>query len=215
MSTGQERSFIARIRCNDVPMRFFDQMLHSSFFVSERFNRGALAGDGQLLTTRHSYSEIFNKMVRINGGRDVYTRTLSDEMIVYFRCYEDYYNIQIRSKAYFGKYLSKNGSGLLGAFPGAGGKTTSFNLLNADRSILTLDNIDTNEATVYLKARNAGLIKRQLIEDPKIYSYGDQSGDLVKFNLQILERNVPYPTSSEPYPLYVEARPHPDDEDDD
>ncbi|WP_129586981.1 hypothetical protein [Pseudomonas frederiksbergensis] len=200
MSTEQERSFIACIRCDETKMKFFDQMLSSS------------AGQDNLLTTFHRYSETTKKMVRAQRAQDVNTRTRSDEMIVYFRCHGDYYNIQIRSEAYFGKYFSKNNVGILGAFPGAGGDTTSFNLLNLDQGIITLDDLKTNDATVYLKARHAGTVKRQLIQNPKIYCYGDQSGDTVTFNLRILERNVPYPTRAEPYPLYIEPRPHSDDD---
>ena len=208
MSTGQEKSFIARIRCDGATIGFFGQMLRAEL------REGRLVGKGQLLTTWHTYSEVDKKMVKFNKNRDPYTRTLSHDMIVYFRCYEDYYNIQIRSQAYCGLYFSKNADGILGAFAGAGGKTTSFNLLNADQSIITLDDIQTKDVTVYLKARNAGLIKRQLLQRPKIYHYGDQTGDLVSFNLEILERNVPYPTSSEPYLYYLEALLS-DDEDDD
>ncbi|WP_460125450.1 hypothetical protein [Pseudomonas sp. S2_C03] len=200
MSTEQERSFIASIRCNNVMMKFFDQMLKVP------------ADQGNLLTTAHRYSATTQAMVQVHRGRDETVRTRSEEMIVYFRCYDDYYNIQIRSEAYLGKYLSKDNNGLLGAFPAAGGKTTSFNLLNNEKQIITLDNLANNQATVYLKARNAGVIKRQLMQQPKLYSYGDQSGDSLAFNLTILERNVPYPTSGEPYPLFIEPRPQSDDD---
>lgn len=213
MSTKQEKSFIACIRCDGASMKLFDQMLSSDWFETGLLREGRLADKGNLLTTNHRYSKLNDNMVQVHRARDPYTRTRSDEMIVYFECHEDYYNIQIRSEAHLGKYFSKNSTGILGAFPGANGETTSYNLLSSDQRILTLDDLTTDEVTVYLKARNAGLIKRQLIQDPKIYCYGDQSGDLVKFNLKILERNVPHPTSTEPYPLYVEPRPRPEDDD--
>lgn len=199
MSARQERSFIARIQCDGTTMKFFEQMLSGS------------TSQGNLLTTSHRYSETTKEMVRVRPGRDTSVRTRFDEMVVYFDCYDDYYNIEIRSEAYFGKYLSKNSNGILGAFPAAGGDTTSFNLLNANQDIITLDDLKNNEATVYLKARNAGMIKRQLMQSPKLYSYGDQSGQSVSFNLRILERNVSRPTGSEPYPLYIEPRGRDDD----
>lgn len=201
MSTEQERSFIACIRCDDTTMKFFEQMISNS------------ASQGNLLTTSHRYSETTRKMVRTQRARDVDTRTRSDEMVVYFRCYDDYYNIQVRSEAYFGNYWSKNSTGVLGAFPAAGSQTTSFNLLNTDGNIITLDDLKTNDATVSLKARNAGTIKRQLMQNPKLYGYGDKTGDAVTFNLRILERNVDYPSSTAPYALYIEPRPQLDDDD--
>lgn len=200
MSTEQERSFIACIRCDETKMKLFEQMLTSS------------TGQDNLLTTNHRYSERSKQMVRVQTARPV-TRTRSDDMIVYFRCYDDYYNIQILSEAYFGKYFSKNGSGILGAFPAAGANTTSFNLLNSSQDIITLDDLNTNEASVYLKARNAGTVKRQLMQNPKLYCYGDKSGESVKFNLRILERNVDYQTRTDPYALYIDPIPQSDDDD--
>ncbi|AWY38792.1 hypothetical protein DKY63_02250 [Pseudomonas putida] len=199
MSTDQKRSFIARIRCDNTPMVFFQQMLGSS------------ARQGNLLTTTHRYSDLVKKMVRVHKSHNATVPIRSDEMIVYFRCYDDYYNIQIRSEGYLGKYFSKNPHGLLGAFAGAGGSTTSFNLLNLNQGIITLDDLKKDEAMVYLKARNAGTIKRHLMEDPKVYAYTDQLGAPVTFNLKILERDVPYPTGSTPYLLFIEPREQDDD----
>ncbi|MCW8278881.1 hypothetical protein IMF27_28005 [Pseudomonas sp. PCH199] len=200
MSTEQERSFIACIRCDDAKMKFFDEMPSRS------------AGQGNLLTSYHHYSEISKGMVKIQRALPA-TRTRSDEMIAFFDCYDDYYNIQILSEAYLGKYLSKNTNGILGAFPAAGGDTTSFNLLNANQDIITLDDLKTDTVSVYLKARNTGMVKRQLMQNPNLYCFGDQSGESVKFTLSILERNVPLRTISEPYPLYIEPRLQDDDED--
>ncbi|NUT76935.1 hypothetical protein HNO86_17995 [Pseudomonas sp. C1C7] len=200
MSTDQKRSFIARIRCDDTPMKFFEQMLGNS------------AGQGNLLTTSHRYSNLSQRMVRAHRTYDRTVRHRSSEMVVYFRCYDDYYNIQIRSEAYLGKYFSKNPHGLLGAFAGAGGNTTSFNLLNMDHDIITLDDLKKDKATVYLKARNADIIKRHVVENLKLYAYTDQVGEPVTFTLKILERDAPYQTGSTPYPLFIEPRIQDDDE---
>jgi len=200
MSMEQQKSFIARIRCDDTKMKFFDQMLPNS------------AGQGNILTSAHRFSDITGQMVRVHRRNDGAGRTRSDDMVVYFGCHGDYYNIQVRSEAWFGKYLSKNNFGVLGAFPGAGGNTTSFNLLNLDQQIITLDDIKKNDVTVYLKARHAGTIKRHLIDSPKMYAYSDEVGEGVTFSLKVLERDVPYPTSSSPYPLFIEARDQSDDD---
>ncbi|HEF4760046.1 TPA: hypothetical protein SAN82_002476 [Pseudomonas putida] len=200
MSTRQQKSFIACIRCDDAKMKFFNEMPVRR------------AGQENLLTTYHYYSETSKRMVQIQRASPA-TRTRSDELIVFFDCYDDYYNIQIRSETYLGKYLSKDSNGILGAFPAAGGDTTSFNLLNANQDIITLDDLKNDVASVYLKARNAGMVKRQLMQNPTLYCFGDQSGEPVKFTLSILERNVPNRPVSEPYPLYIEPRPQDDDDD--
>lgn len=130
MSTEQERSFIASIRCEQTTMKFFGQMFANANVTSN------------LLTTHHQYSQTSEKMIQVRKKRDITARTLSDDIIVYFRCYDDYYNIQVRSQPFLGQYLSKDYESMLGAFPGAGGSTTSFNLLNLDHEIITLDDID-------------------------------------------------------------------------
>jgi len=204
MSTEQERSFIARIRFDYSMMLFFDQMLPRECFESSEFSTGKLPGLGNLLTTAHIYDQRSNRMRSFDGEVSRSVRARSKHMIVYFRCIDDYYNIQIRSEAYLGKYLSQHTNGSLGAFPEDGNNTTSFNLLNAHHDIITLDDLQSDKAVVFLKVRNAGTVNRQLMQDPKIYHYSDQPGESVEFNLTILERNVPSPTSTEPYPLYLE-----------
>jgi hypothetical protein len=183
MSTNVEKSFIARIACSETRMTYFDQ------------HPGAdeLKGSGHLLTTAHAYSRL-NQMMRYYNNA-----TNNIHIVAYFRCYDDYYTIQIRSSQYFGNFFSKNADRILGAFPPAGGDTTSFNLFNSNSELVTLDNLQGSHATVYLRARNAGFINRQLREDPYVYTYGDAPGDPVTFNLEILERNVDYPTSTVPY----------------
>ncbi|MDT3314561.1 hypothetical protein QZR14_24650 [Pseudomonas sp. rhizo66] len=183
MSNNQENSFIAKITCNDAQITFFDQHPAAE----------ELSGSGNLLTTPHAYSRLQFMARYQNNGAPI------PDVVAYFRCYGDYYNIQIRSSLYFGHFFSKNNVRILGAFPPAGGNTTSFNLLNNEHKIITLNNLQDNQATVYLKARNAGVINRQLREDPHVYTYGDAPGESVTFKLDILERNVDYPTSSVPY----------------
>jgi hypothetical protein len=161
MSTEQERSFIARIRCEQAQLGFI---------------RGWLSGQEPNLLT------ITNDNV---------------DLIGYFRCYDDYYNIQIRSKACLGNFISKNSNANLAACPPAGGNTTSYNLLDANQRLITLDNIQGDKAFVYLKTRNSSIVTLQ--ESPAYDWFSCGSGEAVQFELNILERNVPYPTSDEPY----------------
>ncbi|MDQ0122251.1 hypothetical protein J2W17_001196 [Pseudomonas lini] len=209
MSTEQGRSFIARISVDHVAMVTVDELLNNPTAQVEQdgfsFSSTATAGpEGRFLTTWHSYSQISGAMSTLRSTWDGRTRQRIKEMFVYFRCYEDYYNIQIRSEYYFGCFFSKNSSGILGAFPPAGGATTSFNMLDSSHNIITLDDLETDQATVFLKARNAGLINRQLTRDKSHYTYADQPGDTVRFSLDIIERDAPYPTSSEPLTRYLE-----------
>ncbi|MEX3777005.1 hypothetical protein [Pseudomonas sp. MYb118] len=192
MSTEQQLSFIAAIRCDDTTMKFFEQM------------QAVPEGQGNLLTTNHQYSTTTRKMVRVHKARNVHERTRSDEMVVYFNRHDDHYALQVRSDKFLGKYLIKTSNGLLGATTGAGSDTTLFNLLNNEQQVITLDDLQNTHASVYLQVRNSGVIKRQHMQEPRLYCYGDGSGESVKFNLRILERNVLQPTGNEPYPLFIE-----------
>lgn len=183
MSTNTEKSFIARISSDNAPAIFVDQ--HPIQFPKH---------SDHILTTAHAYSEIAESMVPYDGGNDD-----AQGIVAYFRCYGDYYNIQIRSAQHFGYFISKGRDGLLGAYFPAGGDTTSYNLVDSRGRYVTLDQFTGNRADIRLKARNDAFIKRKLRTDPNIYLYGEAPGESVTFTLNILERNVDYPTSTRPY----------------
>lgn len=178
MSLIQERSFIAILTDNKGGLSFLSKII----------GWDSRAGEGNVLSRIPEWHDRRNNEEGIR--RNYY------QLIAYFACYGDYYNIQIRSPEYFEKYISKNPDGNLGAFPAAGGNTTSYNLLNDDKEIITLDDLAHPSASVYLKARNAGIIKtsKETVKYRAGYYFNDQSGDTLKFNLEILHRNVDYPT---------------------
>ncbi|WP_248916710.1 hypothetical protein [Pseudomonas moorei] len=190
MTKDQERSFIARITCDGINMTFFDQVLSAGHFEPGG-SRSPIPPN--VVTTFEAYDPVTQTMLR-TGSRK------STAMVVHFKCYNDYYNLQILSEAYYQKYFSKGGKGVLGAYPASGGSTTSFHLLNGFHQIITLDDLSSSQATLYLKARNAGIIKKAIWRDPAYSTcFTDESGDVVTFNLQILERHVSTPARSTPY----------------
>jgi hypothetical protein len=190
MTKDQERSFIARITCDGIDMTFFDQILSSGHFV---FNGRTSPIPPNIVTTFEAYDPVTNEMRRVH-------RRKTTTMVIHFQCYDDYYNMQILSEAYYQKYFSKDGQGVLGAFPAAGGDTTSFNLLDSNHQIITLDDLSANQATIHLKARNAGIIRKEIWRDPAYSTYfADKTGDIATFKLDILERHAVSPQSSSPY----------------
>ena len=190
MTKDQERSFIARMTCNGMNMTFFDQILSASHFEPQRLKSPI---PPNIVSTFEAYDPA-SRTMRPVGGRK---RTA---MVIHFRCYDDYYNMQILSEAYYQKYFSKNEHGVLGAFPAAGGDTTSFNLLDSNQQIITLDDLSGDTATVHLKAPNAAIIKKEIWRDPAYSTcFTDKSGDIATFKLDILERQVSSPARSTPY----------------
>jgi hypothetical protein len=199
MSIEQSRSFIAELKCEREPLNFRNLDL-KTVDIAGLLGRIALAWVSPLafvathfLSTKEE--EPFLMTRHRNGAPE------PGNLLVYFRCYGDYYNIQVRSKHKFGNFLSKHSSGILGAFPAAGGDTTSFNLLDSEGNVVTLDDFENDNVDVYLRARNADIIREMSTrQDDKTWSpyriFSDKSGDKhALFNLRILERNVPYPTT--------------------
>jgi hypothetical protein len=193
MSKDQERSFIARLTCEGSPMTFFERVLSDRHFQQDD-------EDGphkHLITTAEVYFADLQKMVPL-GITPKNKNSIG--IVVHFRCYDDHYNLQILSESYYNNYFSKSTQGFLGALPAAGGDTTSFNLLNESFKTVTLDDFDSDNQTVYLQARNAGVIKKMLWgAQVNRYCFHDLAGHQVLFKLHILERNVATPQSTTPY----------------
>jgi hypothetical protein len=179
MSLNQKRSFFAHLTYNNKYLTFLGPELDKNYTSDE----------ANVLTT------LPHLKLTPGGVTRAYPK-----FIAYFECYDDYYNIQIRGHRYFGKYLSKNSDGILSALPGAGGNTTSFNLLDDNHRIVTLDDLGSRNANVYLKARNAGIIKtnEKSAQSREARYFNDRTGNTLKFNLEILQRNVDYPSGTRP-----------------
>ena len=200
MNTDEERSFIARLTCDGSAITFLQE-----FKPHKLFNREPMLE--QILTAQSDYrppvlvlDPSTNKMVRVG-----YTIRTKNTVVVHFECYDDYYNMKILSAPYYQQYISRNDEGCLLALPPAGGNTASFNLLDADHNIITLDDFSSDTSTVYLKARHAGIIRKQINGGTDNYThrystFTDRAGDIVKFQLNILERHTVSPRLSTPYP---------------
>jgi hypothetical protein len=183
MSKNKERSFIARIDCNGVAMTFLEKVLSEAFL---QLNHDYETLRGNTITTLESYDPLSEQVRPIAVG----AREDPIALLVHFRCYDDYYNLQILSTPYQDKYISKNNDGALGAFPAAGGDTTSFNLLDGRHNIITLDDLKTDNPTIYLRARGAGIIRKFRWKSPvNRFCFHGSLGETTTFNLNIIERN--------------------------
>ena len=73
-------------------------------------------------------------------------------------------------------------------------------MLDGDHDLITLDDFAPDTSRVYLKARNAGLIRKSILPEPILKScFTDTEGDVVEFRLEILETQVAVPSSALPY----------------
>lgn len=200
MNTGEKRSFIARLTCDDSPITFFQEIMLRAHLDREPTLKNIVTAQRDYRPPTMVLDPSTNKMVRV-----AYSIQTKNTVVVHFECYDDYYNMKIVSNPFHQQYISRNDEGCLLALPPAGGNTASYNLLDADHNIITLDDLSSDTATVYLKARHAGIIRKQVNggTDNHTHRYStftDRAGDIVKFQLNILERHTVSPRLSTPYP---------------
>ena len=194
MSKDQERSFVGQLTFDHRKISFFDQQLPASLF-QPNYDGGPVplaAYPPNIVTVDQHY-------VFLQSVHEIPPQP-TPGLLVHFWCYEDYYNLEILEGPYQQKYISKNSSDILGAFPAAGGETTSFNLLDKNHNIITLDDIASDKATIFLKARNAGIIRQKIWKKPiNKPIFTDREGKISTFQLTILERSVSVPRSFASY----------------
>ncbi|MGH8386314.1 MAG: hypothetical protein ACRESJ_12585 [Pseudomonas sp.] len=176
MNKDQERSFIARLYCHGKKLSFFETSTPATLLTTE-----------EVIGRRVAYHPYRNEWIPTGQAE------IKSSILVHFHCYDDYYNLQILSKD--NKYISKDEHGFLGAFPAAGGNTTSFNLLDSHYGIVTLDDFGSSNMNIYLKARHSRIIRQSIWEGErnKYHCFTGETGDISIFNLEILERSVVTP----------------------
>jgi len=108
----------------------------------------------------------------------------------YFRCSEDYYTIYLRSPGpFYGRTIGRNGGDELGAY--IDDNPTTFNLIDNNGKIVTLDQITTDTPTLIIQTRGGTALVRNKATDMG-YFIRAASGAVLKFRLKILERNAPF-----------------------
>lgn len=123
-----------------------------------------------------------------------------DALTFYFRCMDDYYTIYIFTPNEFCyRTISREQKDFLNAYATQSGDQTTYNLLNANGKIITLDQIDTDTPTVRIQTRNGHLLcagMNRNKHDPKVGTFvrtnANRSAGVIDFKLNILQRNVPY-----------------------
>ncbi|KAF2390000.1 hypothetical protein [Pseudomonas frederiksbergensis] len=176
MSTDRQKSFIATIGTPTTLVHFLDEVLGEKATVSSSlFSGGFYTGKPQ--TQDHSHLVSLRPEPRLT---------------LYFRYTGRDYSLYIRTPGpYYGKCLSIDENGLLGAFPSEGSKT--FNLRNEQGLILPIDSVKTDTLNVYLQASGSpGALHIHRLHNSPFTYFANKSESPYMFNLTILERNAPY-----------------------
>lgn len=184
MSTDQEKSFTATL---------------STRFGYPHFPK--LTYGRTIKTPRPDYEAFsFSSHVDVSDYLFLKPDVASDALTFYFRCLDDYYTIYIFTPgAYYYRTVSREEKDFLNAYSTEDGDQTTFNLLNSNGKIITLDQIDTDTPTLRIQTRSGALLsagKSRNKYDPAVGTFvrtdPNRSASVLEFKLNILQRNVPY-----------------------
>ncbi|SEM93372.1 hypothetical protein SAMN04487857_10797 [Pseudomonas sp. ok272] len=183
MSTNRQKSFIATLQIDNAHVQSLG-VLHGvpALRTETSFSGGWFTGAKRTKDDSH-----------LLGCRPIDEVNNTTPWTIYFRCTNDYYILYIRThETYTGLCISKDSQGMLGALDPDENDITSFNILNLNNRIITLQDMPRGVHYVRLKARNSeriGSIRR----NGAPYNYFCETpyaGQV--FKSTILERNASY-----------------------
>lgn len=185
MSTHQEKSFIATLTTSSgallVPRLAYGRQTHIQKPDYEAF-------------TFEAKKDISNYLC-------VKSNAASTPLKFYFKCIDDYYSIYVMNEGLYYFYaLSNEDEDLIALYPHDNDQTT-FNLLDANSRIITLDDLNSNSSQVRIQTRGGRKLharagQRATAGDREKVSglvcTGKKRGTLLNFRLDILQRNVSF-----------------------
>ncbi|MCU1758235.1 hypothetical protein NTD84_00670 [Pseudomonas sp. 14P_8.1_Bac3] len=181
MSSDRKQSFTATLGTDASPLHFLNKLHAKRAIVTSSLSSG-----GFFTGRRQSRDDSHFLGLRQSIPIDAVER-----LSLYFRYTGEFYRLYIRTPgAYYGKCLSVADDGLLGAFPPEG--STKFSLINKQGVAMTLDHLTSDWATLYLQARDSGLLHAHRVQDSPFIYIADKGAQPLSFNLRIAQRNAPY-----------------------
>lgn len=185
MSTNQEKSFIATLTTSSgallVPRLAFGRQTHIQKPDFDPF-------------TFEAKKDVSNYLC-------VKSNATSEPLKFYFKCIDDYYSIYVMNEGrYYFYALSNEDQDFISLYPHDEDQTT-FNLLNANSTIITLDDLNSNSSQVRIQTRGGRSLharagQRATAADKEKLSglvcTGKKGGTLLNFRMNILQRNVSF-----------------------
>jgi len=176
MSTDRQKSFVATIGIRTDLVHFLDVVNGAPATVtSSLFSGGHFSGKPQSRNDSH-----------LLGIRP------EPRLTVYFRHTGQGYRLYIRTPGpYYGKCLSLDKNGILGAFAPEGSNV--YQLIGKQGIPLSIDDHQSNKLEAYLKVSGSpGLLHTYKLHDSTFTYFADKGGRPFKFRFTILERNASY-----------------------
>lgn len=175
MSTNQERSFIAALTTN-----------YGNLHIPR-------ITYGKKTTFKRWYYEAFTfeSFVDISSYLCVKAGAPADQLLFHFKCIDDYYSIYLLTNDQYHHYaLSNENRSCISAFPHDDDQTT-YNLLDSNGNIVTLDQLEGNKHTLKIQTRG-GRKLHTMLNTPAggIVCTGQEGGAVLNFEFNIAKRGV-------------------------
>ncbi|NUT77555.1 hypothetical protein HNO86_21140 [Pseudomonas sp. C1C7] len=181
MNTDRQKSFIATIG-TDFGLLNFLEVMHGERAISTpvRASGGFFTGRPQVRDDSH-----------LLGLRSDVPINHMPRLMIYFRYSDNGYRLYIRTPGpYYGMCLSIDDNGLAGAFPAD--KSDIFYITRENGTPINLENLKNITPCIYLLPRESQALHAQIIRGSPYTYIAAKGGTAQTFNLNILERNVPY-----------------------
>lgn len=133
----------------------------------------------------------FESHIDVSNTLCVKNNTPYDQIKFYFYCIDDYYSMYLLTDGVYHRYaLSNENKDLIAAFQSNSDQTT-FNLLDGNGSIVTLDDIQASEVNVRIQTRGGRTLRvRGNHSVGGLVCTGADGGTALTFKLNILSRGA-------------------------
>lgn len=186
MTTHRQNSFIAQLGTAANPVNFLDALLGRPAVYTHRISGGGVSA---LLSRQVNDAHML-------GSQPITASSAPKPLIIYFRLTDDGYVLYVRTQGpHFGKGISLDSSGAVGAFAVDKQGPTPFNLVTPNGKRVTLENLESDTVGIQLEHKGTQIKLHRYRKTNSPYTYlAAARSDCSPFTLPltIQERNAPY-----------------------
>lgn len=183
MPTHRQNSFLAHLRTQAYPIHCLDVLRGTPAEVIAPFGgEGFLAGALQPRSDAH----LLGHQPPANGNT-------VEPLTLYFRHAPEGYYLYVRSLGpYFGRGISADENGHIGAFMIKEREPIPFKLIHSQRGETSLEHIKHDRVGMFLQRAGKGFVHRSSRHDAEPTYLNTAGGSPLGFILDIQERNAPW-----------------------
>ncbi len=183
MPTHRQNSFLAHLRTQAHPIHCLDVLLGAPAEVIVPFSGGGVfSGAMQARNDSH----LLGHQPSADGSK-------VEPLTLYFRYTPEGYYLYVRSPGpYFGRGISVDDLGHIGAFIIAEREPVPFKLIHPQRGETSLEHLKHDRVGMFLQCAGKGFVHRSRRHDSEHTYLNTAGGSPLGFILDIQERNAPW-----------------------